>query len=337
MKKIEIISSLENLGNMLGKIIESDELISKTQIENQWFVPDFTLQTLKYWSEKLTIKELDLFTESYFFSDKPLNVGIVTAGNIPLVGFHDLLCVLLSGNNAIIKISSSDSVLMNFVINRLIEINSKFKNRIIVSDKLNDCDAYIATGSNNTSRYFEYYFSNKPNIIRKNRNSLAILTGNENDRDLQNLSDDVFNFFGLGCRNVSKIFVPKNYNFDRLFRNFEKYRFIENHNKFINNYTYHKAIFLMNNTKHFDNGFILLKEDQKIQSPLSVLYYSYYDNVIEVDKYIESSFDDIQIVLAAENRNKNYIRFGNSQIPELYDYADNIDTMKFLNNTNTLK
>ncbi|NUM32477.1 MAG: acyl-CoA reductase [Bacteroidetes bacterium] len=328
MVRDKIISSLNVLGNKFESIKPEDSVINQTHLENQWFVPQNTLLALKYWAQKLNYNELSNFSKNYSFNSSPKTIGLVAAGNIPLVGFHDLLCILLSGNICNIKLSASDTVLMKFAIDFLCNSNHDLIERINVVDKLNECNAYIATGSNNTARYFEYYFKSKPNIIRKNRNSVAVLTGNETDEDLKNLGFDIFSFFGLGCRNISKIFVPENYDFNKLFKNFENYRFVENHNKYFNNYVYHKAIFLMNGSKHFDNGFLLLKEDEGFYSPLSCLFYSFYKSIGEVEFKIKNNKDKIQIIVG-ENKLGN-INFGKSQEPELNDFADGIDTMQFL-------
>lgn len=328
MIRENIISSFNTLGKILSGINSEDSLLIKTQIENQWFIPQYSLMAINYWSQHLKTDELTRFVKNYNFNSHQKTVGLVTAGNLPLVGFHDLMCILLSGHKCKVKLSSSDSVLMKFAIDSLCEINSEFKYKISIVEKLDDCDAYIATGSNNTSRYFEYYFRKKPNIIRRNRNSIAIITGNETDEDLKNLAFDIFSYFGLGCRNVSKIFVPDNYDFSRLFNNFEEYRFVENHNKYFNNYVYHKAIFLMNITPHLDNGFLLLKEDESFYSPLSCLFYSFYKNFDEVEKSINANSEKIQIVVG--NNNNNFVKFGNSQTPDLNDFADQTDTMLFL-------
>lgn len=332
LKKEKIIETLNSLSKKIDKIKIDDSIIEKVRIENQWFIPQFTIESLKYWAKKLTTEQLLYFSKSYNFIENSKNIGLVTAGNIPLAGFHDLLCILLSGNNALVKISSSNSVLMNFLINSLIEIEPEFENKIVITEKLKNCDAYIATGTNNTARYFNYYFRNKPSIIRHNRSSIAVITGKESDEELQNLAKDIFIYFGLGCRNVSKIFVPKNYDFSIFYKNLENFRFVENHNKYINNYTYHKAIFLMNNTKHFDNGFLILKEDDNLHSPLSTLFYSFYNDMSEVENYILKTENNIQIVVTSTKLTIKTVPFGKSQEPELYDYADNANTLKFLCN-----
>ena len=198
------------------------------------------------------------------------------AGNIPAVGFHDVLCVLLNGDSALIKLSSKDTVLLKFLLEKLIEINPGFSSKIQYAERLKSFDAVIATGSDNTSRYFEYYFGKYPHIIRKNRTSVAILDGTENEKDLTQLGTDVFSYFGLGCRNVSKLFVPSGYNFGPLFRSWELFKEIEHHHKYHNNYHYQKSIFLVSVIPHLDNGFVLLQESERLVSPIAVVYYEYY-------------------------------------------------------------
>jgi hypothetical protein len=239
------------------------------------------------------------------------------AGNIPLVGFHDLLCVLISGHRLSAKLSSQDSVLMRYVVEKLVAIEPRFKDYISFVERMNDADAVIATGSDNTARYFEYYFRNIPHIIRKNRSSCAILRGTETNEQLIALGKDVFSYFGLGCRNVSKLFVPKDYDFKRLLDLWQPYHDVFNHHKYVNNYDYNKSILLVNRTPHLDNGFVLITENKALVSPISVVYY-------EVGEPDPSS-DKIQCVVSAE-----HVPFGKTQEPELTDYADRVDTLKFL-------
>jgi hypothetical protein len=291
------------------------------------------LQAIKAWGNLLNYENLTKWLTPYQRSvqTEPKIVAIIIAGNIPLVGFHDLLCVLISGNKALIKLSSDDSELMKWTIEQLIAIEPEFKDLIAFAEErqLKNFDAVIATGSNNTNRYFEYYFKDKPNLLRRTRNSLAIINGNETELELDSLADDVFFYFGLGCRNVSKLLLPRGYNLEPLFLAFEKYKDIINHNKYANNYTYHKAIFLMNLTPHLDNGFLILKQDDGLASPLSVLLFSFYDNEEEVKAYLETNKEIIQCGVGTADY---LVDFGKSQQPELWDYADGIDTMEFLKN-----
>ncbi len=331
MTQSEIIKALETLGSKLSTITSEDDLVTKAQIENQWFTPSWQLFAFKYWASQLNSANLNQWVSNYKFTNNPKKVGLIMAGNIPLVGMHDLISILISGHIALVKPSSDDKILTPWIIEQLISIDPRFKEKIIQVEKLNSCEALIATGSNNTARYFEYYFSKVPKIIRKNRNSFAVLTGNETNNELSGLADDIFSYFGLGCRNVSKLMVPENYDFQRFFEALEKYKTSVNHNKYYNNYTYHKALFLMNIAQHFDNGFLLLKEDEKIASPLGCIFYSVYKDRNDILEFIDQNRESIQIVIGNPNFIKECIIFGQSQNPKIDDYADDMDTLKFLN------
>ena len=248
------------------------------------------------------------------------------AGNIPLVGFHDFLSVLITGNKVLCKMSSNDKILLTFLIQKLIEIEPSFKDYIAITDgKLTDFNAVIATGSNNTARYFDYYFKKHPSIIRKNRNSIALITGDETPEQMQLLAKDIFTYFGLGCRNVSKILVPKNYNWDHFFNNMFVERELINNHKYANNYDYNKAVYLMSDIKLLDNEFMLLKEDEGYSSPISVVFYEFYESVLEAKEKLASDTDQIQCIVS-----KNHIPHGETQSPNLWDYADAVDTVKFI-------
>jgi len=299
---------------------------------NGWFTEDNILFSLKQWGELLTIENLNNWLSGYTFNEskEPKTVGIVMAGNIPLVGFHDFLSVLLSGNKVLVKLSSSDKVLLPYLSKFLIEQEPSLADKIeFVDGKLENFDAVIATGSNNTSRYFEYYFGKKPNIIRKNRNSVAVLTGNESEEELNALGEDIFRYYGLGCRNVSKIYVPKDYDFDGLFNALFHYKDIINQHKYANNYDYNKAVYLMSEFKILDNGFLILKEDESLTSPISALFYSYYDDESTLRKKLQEMEEQIQCVVSSDAK-ENEVNFGDTQKPSLNDYADGIDTMEFL-------
>jgi hypothetical protein len=260
-------------------------------------------------------------------------VGVVMAGNIPAVGFHDFLCVLISGNSFVGKLATNDRFILPAIAQLLIAIDDRFIPFIsFTTERLTGFDAVIATGSMNTSRYFEYYFGKYPNIIRSNRNSVAILTGDETSEDLLLLASDVFSYFGLGCRNVSLIFVPMEYNFGNLLEIFSDKPELFNHSKYFNNYEYNKAILLINSIKHFDNNSVLLKEDASISSAVSMLHYQFYNNQNEVNQWIALNKDKIQCVVSKSPEIIGSIPLGKSQYPEVTDYADGIDTMNFLLN-----
>jgi hypothetical protein len=314
-------------------ILSENEDWQKTKeragLENGWFIPEFVNLAVNNIATSFLQKEiLEKWTAAYDLQAKkhtPKLVGIVMAGNIPLVGFHDFLSVFISGHRSLIKPSSKDQVLIKHVVEKLQSWDKEMSEYIQFSEMLKNCDAYIATGSNNSSRYFDYYFSKYPHIIRRNRTSVAILTGNETIEELENLADDVYRYFGLGCRNVTKIYVPKNYDFIQLLEIFKKYNYLADHNKYKNNYDYNLALHLLNNKFYMTNGSILLIEDQAIFSPISQLNYEYYDNKEEFLEKLKKS-DDIQCITGSEK-----VPFGAAQCPSVMDYSDGVDTLKFLN------
>ncbi|MFD2520456.1 acyl-CoA reductase [Emticicia soli] len=303
--------------------------------ENAWFTEDNVKLSLNNIARYYLDKEiLANFVEanSIEANPNPKKVGIVMAGNIPVVGFHDLLCVVLSGNIALVKLSSSDSVLMRLLIFQLFEINPALRDYIKVADKLNEADAMIATGSDNTAKHFEYYFTKIPHIIRKNRTSVAVLTGEESRTELANLGNDIFQYFGLGCRNVSKLFVPKGYTFDKFYESIEYWSTISIHHKYNNNYDYNKSVLLVNKTPHFDNGFLLLKEDAALVSAISVCHFEYYENKEHLQQLIESHQEKIQCIVSKDRNFENSFAFGEAQAPKLNDFADGVNTIEFLKN-----
>ncbi|MBC8398621.1 acyl-CoA reductase [Flavobacteriaceae bacterium] len=309
------------------KLVEFEKIIIKAQSINPWFTDENIKVNLTYWSEKLTKTNLKQWLNKYDLNNNSRkNIAIIMAGNIPLVGFHDFICVFLSGHNSIIKLSNSDNCILPFLTD-LIKLPSE---RIVYSDSfLKDYDGVIATGSDNTSRYFDYYFKNKNSIIRKNRNSIAILDGEESDCDLKSLSNDIFTYFGLGCRNVSKLYVPRNYNFDSFFNSIFSYKELINNHKYANNYDYNKAIYLMSEYKFLDNGFFIVKEGKEMHTPISTINYEYYDNISLLREKINQQEDKIQCIVSnIEFEGK--VDFGETQNPSLNQYADNMDVMNFL-------
>ena len=309
------------------------DLIALSQSHNNWFTPDNVHFSISCWSEALTENNLNQWLSAYSFTEKePKNVGLILAGNIPLVGFHDFISVLISGNNVLVKTSSKDDYLIKFLTKYLIALDNRFNEKItFVEGKLENFDAVIATGSNNTARYFEYYFKNKPSIIRKSRNSVAVLTGNETPEEMTLLSEDVFRYFGLGCRNVSKIFVPKNYNFDAFFNGMYAQKDVIYYEKYANNYDYNKAVFLMSNFQLLDNEFLTIKEDISHASPISSVFYEYYEDINEIKTRLNQDSEIIQCIVS-NGIIENSVYFGNTQKPNLWDYADDVDTIDFLNN-----
>lgn len=306
-------------------------LIDLSQSHNGWFTKDNVLFSLQSWASALTEDNLNSWLANYDFTNvQPKNIGIILAGNVPLVGFHDFLSVLITGHTVLVKTSSNDQHLLQFIANYLIALDSRLQSKItFVEGKLENFDAVIATGSTNTSRYFEYYFKNKPSIIRKSRNSVAILTGNETKEQLFNLGEDIFRYFGLGCRNVSKLFVPIDYDFKTFFDAIFPYGEIIFYEKYANNYDYNKAVFLMSLFKLLDNEFLVLKEDISYSSPISAVFYEKYTNLDVLKTKLIEDADKIQCIVS-NNLTEVSIEFGQTQKPALWDYADGVDTIDFL-------
>ncbi|RZL47132.1 MAG: acyl-CoA reductase [Pedobacter sp.] len=333
LTKGKIIIALEKLSEfMINPSNEFNSVINAASHSNGWFTVDEVQKALSSLAKMLSKTDLAHWYEKITVRDQPKKIGLILAGNIPLVGFHDVMCVLATGNIAMIKLSSSDDKLLPALLKKLVDIEPAFSNRIIYAERLKDFDAIIATGSNNTSRYFEYYFGKVPNIIRKNRNSIAVLNGDETVTELENLGHDIFDYFGLGCRNVSKIYVPKGYDLKNFFEPLEKHQPIINHFKYNNNYDYNKSIYLVNGVPHFDNGFLLVKEDENFVSPLAVLFYEEYASINDVEEKLNEQDEQIQCVVSKLDLkiNKEKIGFGDSQNPKLWDYADNVNTIAFL-------
>jgi len=310
---------------------ELTEVSTKASHSNSWFTTDQVAYSLQSWGNLLTEENLEQWLKSYDFSVKnPKTILLIVAGNIPLVGLHDLLVCYISGHNTLVKFSSSDAHLLPFLVKKLHEFNPKDHSSVNFTEELvKNYDAVIATGSDNTARYFEHYFSKKPHIIRKNRNSIAVISGHEGTDELKALGEDIFRYFGLGCRSVSKLYVPKNYDFDLIFKAIYPYRELINFEKYSNNYDYNKAVYLMSEFKILDNGFLILKEDESLSSPIGSLFYEYYDSKEELKKELNSRADEIQCIVAT-NFTANQISFGQTQQPGLSDYADDIDTLKFV-------
>ncbi len=279
---------------------------------------------------KLRKDTLETWVSKYNLQNVNYKVAIITAGNFPLAGLHDLICVIITGNKAIIKPSSDDKILINFFVEFLHEEFPETREIIeIASEKLGDFDKVIATGSNNTFNYFEYYFRDKSSLLRKNRNSIAVLSGDESENELKLLSDDIFIYFGLGCRNISKIYVPTGYDISQLKNKFNKYNYIINHNKYSNNYNYQKTIKIMNNEVFTDCDYFLMSQSKEINPPISLIYYDYYDDLSQVCDLIKEKRNQIQCIVTNLKIN-NSIRFGEAQDPKLDQYADNSDTINFL-------
>ncbi|MEP6674514.1 MAG: acyl-CoA reductase [Ferruginibacter sp.] len=328
MKLQQRIELLEKLGFFLSEnAAETDAAKQQAYIQNSWFIPAFIdLQLKNICSAFLQKEKLQQWVSHYHLDDNigSRNVGIVMAGNIPLVGFHDFLCVFISGHQQTIKLSSKDNVLLKFIVEKMISWDARVKDQVAFAEMLKDRDAYIATGNNNSARYFEYYFSKYPSIIRHNRTSVALLDGNETAEQLDKLADDVHLYFGLGCRNVTKIYVPQEYDFVPLLKAFEKYGYFSDHNKYRNNFDYYLSLQMMNSRFYMTNNSIVLAENESPFSAISVLNYEFYKDADAVREKLKDD-ERIQCIVSKED-----IAFGKTQCPALMDYADGIDTMQFL-------
>ena len=343
------ITAFSKLGNFLSQfsnenIIKNNDVelndlffdgfkhqLKLAQENNSWFTKENILFAIQNWSKSLTENNLENWiSKNNIKIETPKIVAIVMAGNIPLVGFHDFLSVLISGHSVLVKQSSNDKHLLPFISKYLEYVEPELKGKIsFTEDKLDNFDAVIATGSNNTARYFEYYFKNKPNIIRKSRNSVAVIAGNETEEDLKKLSIDVFQYFGLGCRSVSKLYVPKNYDFNNFFNGMYVKKDIINNAKYANNYDYNKAVYLMSEFDLLENGFLMIKEDESYSSPIATVFYEYYDNLIDLKIKLYEDREKIQCIVAKDFI-ENEVTFGETQNPNLWDYADGINTLEFL-------
>lgn len=327
------IDLLVRLGQYILSNDESwQQAKQKAEWENAWFIPAFTDMATEAVAKNYLQKDiLEKWTAPGEEKLSPTiknrtvkSVGIVMAGNIPLVGFHDWLCVFIAGHNAIIKPSSKDYVLIKHLLDQLALWEPAIKANTVFAEILKGCDAYIATGSNNSSRYFDYYFGKYPHIIRKNRTSVAILNGDETTADLEKLADDVHLYFGLGCRNVTKIYVPAGYDFVPLLEAFKKYSYLADHHKYKNNYDYNLALHILNKKYYMTNGSVLLIEDPSFFSPISQLNYSFYEN----EKALADSLQNREELQCLAG--KKYLQFGQAQAPRVTDYADGVDTLAFL-------
>lgn len=318
-----------SLGEKIGRLSteEIDIISEKAQTQNPWFTRDNVEKALKAIATMLKKEKVIAWANNYNIKEDfiPRIVGVIMAGNIPLVGFHDLVAVLVSGNVAIVKPSSEDVYLTKLMVDWIVKIEPRFKKNIEIRERINNIEAVIATGSDNTSRYFEYYFRNVPHIIRKNRTSIAVLTGKESNEELEKLGNDIFSYFGLGCRNVAKVYTPSGYDISNIFPYFENHKEIIHHHKYRNNYDYYKSIYLVNRTPHLDTGFLLVNSTSELVSPLSVLYHQEYQELQSLDKALALLQNKIQCRVGLGG-----IPFGTAQHPELWDYPDNIDIMSFL-------
>lgn len=332
------VSTFVQLGILINNLSENEKigLFWRAENKNSWFTPSSCQSALNGIALMMGEDKLNIWLSRYRMieSESPKSVGLMMAGNIPAVGVHDLMTVLISGNKACIKLSSADEVLMKWIIKSLISIEPRFKDYISVEEMLKGKDAYIATGSDNSSRYFNYYFGKYPSLIRRNRTSVAVLSGNESTQELQALGKDIFQYFGLGCRNVSKIFIKSKDQLQHLLDSLEIFSGVMNHHKYLNNYDYNKSILLVNREDHLDNGFLLVRETKELISPISVLFYEIYTDLAQLQIRLEEIKDNIQCIVSNPEYYEGGVPFGGAQEPEVWDYADGVDTLLFLQGLN---
>jgi len=321
-----------SLGEYLGGLSpeEFDKLAGKAIAENGWFTQDSIRLALEGVQKLLDPIALKSWAATYAAVDVPKTIGVAMAGNIPLVGFHDFLAVLISGHRIKYKPSAKDTVLLDHLREKLIEIEPRFGERVELADRLNGSDAMIATGSNNTARYFEYYFRNVPHIIRKNRASCGIIQGDEPEGEFTKLGTDIFSYYGLGCRNVALLLMPAEFDLPRLMKAFDPFESVCQNHKYVNNYTYQKSLMMLNQEKFLDNGFVLLKQDPRLNSAIAVIHYALYKNQQHLLEMVDGHRDNLQVVVSAQGWFEDSIPFGTAQFPAVTDYPDGVDTMAFL-------
>ena len=322
-------SLIEKHGAAFLKIMEEEH------ITNPWFTRENVVKSMKGIARMLDVESLRRWLEGYESlppdSPKLRTVGLVMAGNIPMVGFHDLLCVLVSGHKVLAKPSSKDKGLIQKVAEVVRDIDPELGGRIdFTEETLSGMDAVIATGSNNSARYFEYYFRNIPHIIRKNRNGMAVLSGEESEEELYRLGEDIFTYFGMGCRNVTKLFVPESYDLKKFMGVMDRFSHLAQHHKYSNNVDYYRSLYLMNQAPFLDNGVLLLKEDQAIASPVGVVFFERYSDLAWVQEQLDLHKEEIQCVVSTRAQIAGAIAPGETQMPAPWDYADGTDTLEFL-------
>lgn len=305
---------------------EAQLMLVQAKMQNPWFTRDNVLEALKAISFQLQEDNLRNWLLKYPITERnPLKIGVIMAGNIPAVGFQDALCVLVSGNKLLMKCASDDKMILPFLLKILFSIEPRFTDFAEKVERLKEVDAVIATGSNNSARYFEYYFGKYPHIIRQNRNSVAVLTGHETDEDLLGLGKAIFQYFGLGCRSVSHLLVPQGYDFSRFFSVMQSFGDIMQHTRYMNNFDYHNALFLLNSEKFLTNNFLIVRKSDILSTPVSVLHYRYYSSADDQQQFLDQHKEEIQCVLGTD-----YLPFSQAQCPAPWDYADNVDVMEFL-------
>jgi Acyl-CoA reductase (LuxC) len=322
------IQSLQALKSEIEKLILDEDFLYRVESNNNWFIPAFTRQSLQnIVDEYLDESKLKTWLNQYSLEKEKDKLGLILAGNIPLVGFHDLLCGYFASTEVIVKLSSKDNFLTKYILDLWTSIDHHWKSRLQIVERLVGFDKVIATGSNQSQPFFEQYFKKYNHILRKNRTSVAIVTKNTSIEEIDKLMDDIFLYFGLGCRNVTKLYVERGVELARIFEASERYNFAFNHPRYMNNYDYQRTLLLMNKVDHLSNNFLMLKEGKSPFSNISVMHYEWFDDMDQVYADIKSQSEDIQCIVS-----KNDIPFGQAQTPSLSDYADGVDTMEFLLN-----
>lgn len=326
--RLQVLNSLrEYLKNIDSD--EKEELFLSSGNENPWFDTPTMEHAFNGIIGLLEQKPLEGLVNKYG-EGTPKVLGIVCAGNLPGVGFQDIVLSFLFSKKTIVKLSSSDAYFIKYLVGRMSFFNAEVDNQIEFVEQivLDGLDGVIATGSDNTARYFEKYFSKVPSVIRKNRTSIAVLNGKESAEELKELGKDIFTYYGLGCRNVSKLLVPKGYDFVNFLDNMEGYQRVTFNHRYANNYDYNRSIYLVNREAHFDNGFLMLREAKELVSPISVLFYEYYDSENEVLSYIREHKEKIQVVVS--NTIEGAVPLGQAQKPSITDFPDNVNVVEFI-------
>lgn len=309
-----------------------DYLILRQKAYNGWFDKENVLNSIREVANSLSENKLREWVANYSIEeDSNQTIGVIMAGNIPLVGFHDFLSVLITGNSIQAKLASGDNTLLKKIGETLLFIAPIFETKINFVERLENFDAVIATGSNNTARYFEQYFGKYPNIIRKNRSSVAIIGEKDTVEDIKALGKDIFQYYGLGCRSVSKLYFPEGYKIDTFFEAIlEDHQDVTQNNKYANNYDYNKAVYLMGSNQLLDNGFLLLKEETSFASPVGVLNYEFYPSIESLSNSLAEHKEELQCIVSSQNTPLDTLKFGKAQCPNLKDYADGVDTVQFV-------
>lgn len=330
MNKSERIAALTWLGLKIQTDSGLENVLERAKQKNGFFTPEFTKLSLDAIGTWLQEKVLAGWLEDFPENLKPKQVGLILAGNIPLVGWHDLMAVFATGHISVYKPSQSDDVLITYLIGLLVEHYPAANSYFIKAERLNDVDALIATGSKATAAHFDYYFRTKPRLIRGSRSSIGFIYGFETEEELSPLCDDVMQYYGMGCRSVSKLLVPEDYDFDSFYKALEKYRYVTDHHKFQNNAIYHKSIFLMNGDPFLDNDILMLRLEKSLFTPPAVVNFEIYHNLEEAKSIVESHRNELQCIVSHQGQFPGSIPFGSAQKPAIDDYADGVSTLDFL-------